>query len=67
MEDSTDLHILCANSEGKTTLASLACIWEGDIKTTVKTGYEDVNWFQLVQKRVHWLTVVKTVKNLGDL
>lgn len=32
------------------------------LRRILKSGYSDVNWFQLVQKRVHSLAVVKTSK-----
>lgn len=65
-EDHKNVSMLCAKSEGKTALPRPACVWVGHIKMTLKRGDADVNWFHLVQKRIHSLVMVKTVKNLGD-
>jgi hypothetical protein len=56
---------LIGKSEGKRPLGKPRRKWEVKIKTDLReTGWEVVDWINLAQDSVQWLTLVNTVMNL---
>jgi hypothetical protein len=57
--------ILVGRPEGKRPLGRPRRRWEDNIKLDLREiGIDEANWIRLVQDRVQWRALVKTVMNL---